>query len=62
MNIGIELNNENKDRLKLLCRDILDDNISRESLKALSKSYLTLLKLEDHEQQTNTQNKTTTIS
>ena len=62
MNLGINLKNENKDRLRLLCKDILDDDMSRESLKALSKSYLTLLKLEDHEQQTNTQNKTTTIS
>ncbi len=49
MNLGINLKNENKDRLRLLCKDILDDDMSRESLKALSKSYLTLLKLEDNE-------------
>lgn len=49
MNLGINLKNENKDRLRLLCKDILNDDMSRKSLKALSKSYLTLLKLEDNE-------------
>jgi len=35
---------ENKERLKLICRDILDDKISREMLKAFANSYLNLIK------------------
>jgi len=59
---GIQLNNENKDRLQLLCKDILDDNMSRNTLKSYANSYLTILKQEEHEQETNAQNKIATIS
>ena len=33
----------NKKRLKLICRDILNDEISREMLKAFANSYLNII-------------------
>ena len=32
----------NKKRLKLICRDILNDNISREMLKAFANAYINI--------------------
>ena len=33
----------NKKRLKIICRDILNDEISREMLKAFANTYINLL-------------------
>ena len=59
---GIELNNENKDRLRLLCKDILNQDMSRDFLMNYANSYLIILKQEEHEQKRNTQNKVASIS
>ena len=36
----------NEQRMKLLCRDILDDKITRDMLKALANTYLSVIEKE----------------